>query len=175
LILKKLALLILLLFPAVSAVHGDVVGTVLNVTDSNGIFINITESKIVGLEGIVQIILAQPMSDLRSFQGKELRFDLLGRDILGRPVCDAYLGEVRIQDIPEEIDSSSWFVSGEGQQVERSSSPYEVSFRDETGYSEGAGLSESAKREQRKINFSAQNRQSAPIGIKPKFYPVKAL
>ena len=84
-------------------------------------------------------VLLSPIIDAISaaLQGKELRFDLLGRDILKRPVCDAYLGETRIQDIPEEIDSSTWVVSDDGRRVERSSSPYKVSFREETGYSEG--------------------------------------
>lgn len=33
------------------------------------------------------------------FQGKDLRFDVTGHDILGRPVVDAYLGNARIQDL----------------------------------------------------------------------------
>jgi len=42
------------------------------------------------------------MRILLYFQGKELSFNLLGYDILGRPICDAYFNGLPIEDYTSE-------------------------------------------------------------------------
>lgn len=73
-------------------------GTVLSIKDENSMYVNFTNSNILGMNGVTLILLSHPVSvkDLMYFQGRELSFSLLGHDILGRPVCDAYFGGVPI-------------------------------------------------------------------------------
>lgn len=73
-------------------------GIVLSIKDENSMYVNFTKSNISGMAGMTLILLPQPvpMRDLVYFQGKELSFSLLGHDVLGRPVCDAYFEGVPI-------------------------------------------------------------------------------
>jgi hypothetical protein len=75
-----------------SQAPGYLTGTVLSIRDENSMYVNFTNSNNPGMEGATLILLSKPtsMRDLMYFQGKELSFSLLGHDILGRPVCDAY-------------------------------------------------------------------------------------
>ena len=61
-------------------------------------YVNFANSNIPGIEGATLILLPRPvpMRDLMYFQGRELSFSLLGHDILGRPVCDAYFDGIPI-------------------------------------------------------------------------------
>jgi hypothetical protein len=76
--------------PAVSHTTGYLVGIVQSIRDENSMYVNFTKSNIPGMEGVTLILLPHPVPDLMYFQGKELGFSLLGHDIMGRPVCDAY-------------------------------------------------------------------------------------
>ena len=84
--------------PAISQAPADLVGTVLSIKDENSMNVNVTKSNISGIEGATLILLPRPvpMKDLLYFQGKELSFSLLGHDILGRPICDAYFNGIAI-------------------------------------------------------------------------------
>jgi hypothetical protein len=114
-IVPCMALVMLLFFPtpAFSTLTYDFVGTVLKVSEPNSLFVNVTESRIEGLKGDTEVLLKQPLPDLSSFKGKELQFDILGYDILGRPVCTVYLDGIRIHDVyycnkyPEYCDYNS--------------------------------------------------------------------
>ena len=99
-ILFCLALIILFIFtsPALSTATYDFVGTVLKTTETNGLYVNITQSNIEGLFGPTEILLETPMAELSYYRGQELQFDMLGHDILGRPVCNAYYNGVGIRD-----------------------------------------------------------------------------
>jgi len=94
-----LLMLFLLCLPAFSEVAHDFSGTVLRVSDQNGLYVNVTQPGTTGLRGNVEVLLKQPLPDLNYFIGSELQFDILGHDILGRPVCDAYLAGSSIQDV----------------------------------------------------------------------------
>ena len=76
------------------------VGTVLSIKDENSMYVNFTNSNIQGIKGAMLILLPRPVSvkDLMYFQGKELSFSLLGHDILGRPICDAYFDGISIDN-----------------------------------------------------------------------------
>ena len=114
-IVPCMALVMLFFFPtpAFSTLTYDFVGTVLKVSEPNSLFVNVTESRIEGLKGDTEVLLKQPLPDLSSFKGKELQFDILGYDILGRPVCTVYLDGIRIHDVyycnkyPEYCDYNS--------------------------------------------------------------------
>ncbi len=92
-------MLVFLSVPAFSATAHDFAGTVLKVSEPNGLKVRITESGLQGLGNSTEVILAQTLPDLSYFRGKELQFDIVGHDILGRPVCDAYLDGKSIQDV----------------------------------------------------------------------------
>lgn len=81
-----------------SQAPGYLAGTVLSIRDENSMYVNFTNSNIPGMKGPTLMLLPRPVSmrDLMYFQGKELSFDLLGHDILGRPVCDAYFDGIPI-------------------------------------------------------------------------------
>ena len=111
--MKILLFVLLLLVPAVQAVPGDIVGTIYNVTETNGIYINITESNIMSLHGIIQVVLSAPINNLHDYKGKELRFDVLGHDLLGRPIVDPYLGNTRIEDLNLMSSSNCAACSGD--------------------------------------------------------------
>ena len=89
--------LILLAVPALSEMTYDFKGTVERVSEPNGLFININNPNATGSEKSVDVLIDHPIDDLPYFVGKELDFIVLGHDILGRPVCDAYLNGVDIQ------------------------------------------------------------------------------
>lgn len=91
--------LILLPIPALCAPAHDFAGTVLKVSEPNGLSVRITESGLKDLGNSIDVILAQPLPDLSYLRDKELQFYLVGHDILGRPVCDAYLDGKSIQDV----------------------------------------------------------------------------
>ncbi len=81
---------------AASQTTGYLVGIVQSIRDENSMYVNFTKSNIPGMEGVTLILLPYPVPDLMYFQGKELSFSLLGHDIMGRPVCDAYFNGMRI-------------------------------------------------------------------------------
>ena len=111
--MKILLLVLLLLVPAVQAVPGDIVGTIYNVTENKGTYINITESNITSLHGIIQVVLSASINNLQNYRGKELRFDVLGHDILGRPIVDPYLGDSRIENLNLMSSSNCAACSGD--------------------------------------------------------------
>ena len=102
--------------PAVSQVPTDLVGTVLNIRDENSMYVNFTKSNIPGIEEAMLILLPQPVpiKDLIYFQGKELSFSLLGHDILGRPVCDAYFDGIPIIDYLKRYETYGNYAPGYG-------------------------------------------------------------
>jgi hypothetical protein len=57
----------------------------------------------MSLHGIIQVVLSAPINNLHDYKGKELRFDVLGHDLLGRPIVDPYLGNTRIEDWSEPL------------------------------------------------------------------------
>ena len=90
--------------PTVSQVPGSLVGTFLTIRDENSMYVNFTKSNVPGMEGVMLILLSRPvtMRILLYFQGKVLSFNLLGYDILGRPICDAYFNGLPIEDYTSE-------------------------------------------------------------------------
>jgi len=112
-----LALIILFLVPspAFSTITYDFVGTVQKVSEPNGLYVNITQSNVAGLGGLTEILLEQPMYELSYYRGQELQFDMLGHDILGRPVCRAYIDGVGIQEAyyckmhPDQCYHPKWY------------------------------------------------------------------
>jgi hypothetical protein len=90
--------------PTASQVPGPLVGTLLTIRDENSMYVNFTKSNIPGMKGATLILLPRtvPMRILLYFQGKELSFSLLGYDILGRPICDAYFNGLPIEDYSSE-------------------------------------------------------------------------
>lgn len=94
-----IALILLFSFPLLvfSTLAYDFAGTVEKVSEPNGMTVNVTKPGTYGLQAKVEVLLDKPLADLICFKGKELQFDILGHDILGRPVCDAYLDEVNIR------------------------------------------------------------------------------
>ncbi|MDD1760825.1 MAG: hypothetical protein LUQ59_01200 [Methanothrix sp.] len=77
----------------------DFVGTVEKISEPNGMTVNVTQSGTLGLHAEVEVLLDKPLDGLSYFRGKELQFDILGHDILGRPVCDAYLDGTDIREV----------------------------------------------------------------------------
>jgi len=102
--------------PAVSQVPTDLVGTVLSIRDENSMYVNFTKSNIPGMEGATLVLFPQPVpiKDLIYFQGKELSFSLLGHDILGRPVCDAYFDGIPIIDYLKRYETYGNYAPGYG-------------------------------------------------------------
>lgn len=84
----------LLVFPSIAY---DFTGTVEKVSEPNGFTVNVIQSGTYGLQAKVEVLLDKPLEGLTFFKGKELQFEILGRDILGRPVCDAYLDGIDIR------------------------------------------------------------------------------
>ncbi len=95
--------------PILSQVPGSLIGTLLSIRDENSMYVNFTKSNIPGMEGATLILLPRPVSMriLLYFQGKELSFSLLGYDILGRPICDAYFNGLPIGDYTSEYEYHS--------------------------------------------------------------------
>ncbi|MEI6104522.1 MAG: hypothetical protein WCP70_11310 [Methanothrix sp.] len=86
----------LLIFPALAY---DFTGTVEKVSEPNGMTVNVTQPGTYGLQAKVEVLLDKPLEGLIYFKGKELQFEILGRDILGRPVCEAYLNGISIRQV----------------------------------------------------------------------------
>ena len=86
----------LLIFPALAY---DFTGTVEKVSEPNGMTVNVTQPGTYGLQAKVEVLLDKPLAYLINFKGKELQFEIQGRDILGRPVCEAYLGGINIRNV----------------------------------------------------------------------------
>jgi len=80
-----------------SALAYDFAGTVEKVSEPNGMTVDITQPGTYGLQAKVEVLLDKPLADLICFKGKELQFEILGHDILGRPVCEAYLEGLNIR------------------------------------------------------------------------------
>lgn len=97
-LLFGLALICITVVPAVSQTTGLMVGTVLEVKDGNSMVVNITASNVPGIYGTTLIFLPHPypMEQLMYFQGKQLSFNLLGYDIQGIPICNAYYNGISI-------------------------------------------------------------------------------
>lgn len=98
-IAARIALILLLSSPllAFSALAYDFAGTVENVSEPNAMTVNVTQPGTYGLLAKVEVLLDKPLADLTCFKGKELQLNILGHDILGRPVCEAYLDGVNIR------------------------------------------------------------------------------
>ncbi len=94
-----LSILFMLCLPAFSDLPHDFSGTVLGVSDQNALHVEVTQPGTTGLKGDVHMLLKQPVPILYYFLGSELQFDILGHDILGRLVCDAYFAGGSIQDV----------------------------------------------------------------------------
>jgi hypothetical protein len=84
---------------AVSAYAYDFAGTVERVSGANSLTVSVTQPETSGLQARVEVLLDKPLAHLDHFRGKELQFDILGHDILGRPVCEAYLDGTDIRDV----------------------------------------------------------------------------
>ncbi len=85
-----LLMLLVICPPALSDIPHDFAGTVLGISDQNGLYVEVTQPGTTGLIGGVHMLLKQPVPNLYYFLGSELKFDILGHDIIGRLVCDAY-------------------------------------------------------------------------------------
>lgn len=100
-IAARIALILLFTMPllVLSATAYDFMGTVMKVAEPNAVTVNVTQSGTYGLQATVEVLFDGPLTNLASFKGKELQFEILGHDILGRPVCEAYLNDINIRDI----------------------------------------------------------------------------
>lgn len=100
-IASRIILLLLLSLPLLvfSALAYDFVGTVEKVSEPNGMTVNVTQPGTYGLQADVEVLLDKPLADLIFFKGKELQFEILGHDILDRPVCEAYLDGINIRHV----------------------------------------------------------------------------
>jgi hypothetical protein len=96
---RGLILLISLILLALPANAYDFAGTVMKVTEPNMMMVNITQPGAYGVQAKVEVLLDKPLSNLVTFKGKELQFEIQGHDILGRPVCEAYLNDVNIRNV----------------------------------------------------------------------------
>jgi hypothetical protein len=103
-------------YAAVSQATGYLGGIVLSLRDENSMYVNFTNSNIPGIEGDTLILLSHPVSmkDLMYFRGKELSFSLLGHDILGRPVCDAYFDGIPIDRYLKQYERYENYAHGYG-------------------------------------------------------------
>ncbi len=89
-------------------------GIVMSVKDENSMYVNFINSNVPGMEGPTLILLPNPVSmrDLLYFQGKELSFNRLGHDILGRPICDAYFGGIPIDQYLKRYEGYGYYSPG---------------------------------------------------------------
>ncbi len=94
-----LLMLLAICLPALSDIPHDFAGIVLGISDQNGLYVEVTQPGTTGSIGGVHMLLKQPAPNLYYFLGSELKFDILGHDILGRLVCDAYFAGGPIQDV----------------------------------------------------------------------------
>jgi len=92
------ALLLSLILLSSSALAYDFSGRVERVSEPNIMFVNVTQPGTYGLQAMVEVLLDAPLDGLAYFRGKDLQFEVQGHDILGRPICKAYLEETDIRD-----------------------------------------------------------------------------
>jgi len=100
-----LALAVLLSVPGAMAAYNDLTGTVLSVSSEGVATINIASSNTLGITGVTTILLSDQATAaaLHNYIGKELTFEILGYDILGRLVCEAYQNGVPIDYVPATV------------------------------------------------------------------------
>ena len=77
----------------------DFSGKVEKISEANRMTVNVTQPGTYGLQAKVEVLLDSPLPDLSCFKDRVLQFDILGHDILGRPVCDAYLDGINIRHL----------------------------------------------------------------------------
>ncbi len=96
--LAALLLIFTTIMPAVSQAPGNLVGTVVDVRDDNSMYVDFGASNIPGMQGVTLILLQNPVPirEMLFLRGRQLTFALLGHDILGRPICDAYYYGINI-------------------------------------------------------------------------------
>ena len=93
------SLMLLFLSPsAFGSITHDFAGTVESVSEPNGFTVSVTYS-IVGVWGTVEVLLDRPLADPAYFSGMELQFDIMGHDLLGRLVCQAYLDGTSVYEV----------------------------------------------------------------------------
>jgi hypothetical protein len=93
LILKFIAaLLLVLLAGSAAGLQYDLAGTVIRVIDDGILDINVTDSE--DFAGVVQVLLVNPVQSPQALLNRELQFNILGRDILGRPVVEQATDEI---------------------------------------------------------------------------------
>lgn len=111
-IIVGLALIATLAAPAVSQAPQYLVGTVLSIRDENSMYVNFIQSNIQGMQGPTLVLLPRPVAvrNLQYFQGKDLTFNLLGHDILGRPICDAYYNGIPLDRFEDYRYLMDYFV-----------------------------------------------------------------
>ncbi len=99
----KILLILLLMASVTQGANNDFIfGTILNATDSNSFYINVTSSNITGVTGVMQVLSARPQKGLADFVGKDLFFDVVGHDTLGRLVVDRYYYNEQNQNLTAE-------------------------------------------------------------------------
>jgi len=91
------ALLLLLIVLPASAAY-DFTGRVERISEPNIMWVNVTQEGTYGLQAVVEVLLKTPLEGLDYFRGRDLQFEILGHDIMGRPVCEAYLEETNIRE-----------------------------------------------------------------------------
>jgi hypothetical protein len=98
-IAARMAFILLFSLPLLGlpALAYDFTGTVEKVSEPNSMTVIVTQPGTYGLQAKVEVLLDRPLAGLIYFKGKELQFEILGQDILGRPVCEAYLNEINIR------------------------------------------------------------------------------
>jgi hypothetical protein len=84
---------------ASSCLAYDFAGNVEKISEPNGMTVNVTQSGTLGLQAEVEVLLDKPLDGISYFKGKNLQFEILGHDILGRPVCEAYLDGTNIREV----------------------------------------------------------------------------
>jgi hypothetical protein len=110
--LRKLFLLLLLIAPIVQGANTSFIfGMVLNTTDANSFYINITSTNITDVKGIIQVISAKPQNELVNFIGKDLLFNVVGHDIQGRLVVDGYYYKEQNQNLSNEKLASGTYIN----------------------------------------------------------------
>jgi hypothetical protein len=100
-----LALAVLLSMPGAMAAYNDLTGTVLSISSEGVATVNIASSNTLGITGVSTILLSDQATAaaLQNYIGKELTFEILGYDILGRFVCEAYQNGVPIDYVPVKL------------------------------------------------------------------------
>ena len=90
-------LLSLILLPFLALAY-DFSGRVEKVSEPNSMWVNVTQNGTYSLQSVVEVLLNKPLEGLAYFKGKDLQFEIQGHDLLGRPVCEAYLGGTNIRE-----------------------------------------------------------------------------